>query len=88
MPRRDRYDDDDRDDPQDIDLNWPDEEDEAVSCLFCGKSVHEDAALCPHCGQWILAEGAAGRRARGWFWPVMVAILLAMILVMWHGLGR
>lgn len=86
--------DDSIDDPQDIDLVEGDEPD-FEHCPNCGKSIPESISRCPHCGQWIAcpscgewltgASTAAGR-ARGWFWPVVVAILVAIILVMWTGL--
>lgn len=80
------YDEYDPDAPQDIDLE------ESAACPACGGEIHEDAPRCPHCGRWItdeLAPGASAEaRARGWFWPVMVALLISIILVMWIGLGR
>jgi predicted nucleic acid-binding Zn ribbon protein len=80
------YDSDDSDMPQKIDLLIGDQEEDTIVCPSCGKSVYEDADLCPHCGQWILDDSPAAERARGWFWPVMVALLIAIILVMWLGL--
>ncbi|MDM8007291.1 MAG: hypothetical protein QUV05_14220 [Phycisphaerae bacterium] len=86
--------DDNIDDPQDIDLEEGDEPD-LEDCPHCGESIPESISRCPHCGQWIACpscgEGLTGastaaRRARGWFWPVVVAILVAIILVIWHGL--
>jgi len=75
------------DEPGDDDL---DEEagSEMVECSSCGRPVYEDAEKCPHCGDWITAGGEAARRAQGWFWPVVVALLIAVVLVVWHGLGR
>lgn len=81
--------DDERDLPQAMDLEEDDDGDYVVDCLYCGQPIHEDAPRCPHCGQWQDAEHSpATRRAGGWFWPVMVALLVAVILVMWMGLGR
>lgn len=84
------YDPDDPDAPQDIDIDDDDDNVtlEVTDCPGCGRTVLEDAPRCPHCGQWIFGDTTAGRRARGWFWPVMVALLVAIILVFWHGLGR
>ena len=72
--------------PQDVDLVYDDGDEDTVDCPSCGRSVYEDADLCPHCGQWLLGDSPAAKRSHGWFWPVMVALLIAVILVMWHGL--
>ncbi len=77
------WDEDDRDLPQPIDLD--DDGDDTIDCPHCGRSVYEDAAQCPYCGQWIEGElSPAARRARGWFWPIMVSLAVAIILVLWH----
>ena len=77
---------DDSDAPQDIDLKEG-EEPVFEECPICGKVIPESADRCPYCGQWLLAKTAAGERSSGWFWPVMVAIVIAIILVVWHGFG-
>lgn len=88
------FDPDDPDAPQEMDLDTGDDEEDARDCPFCGRAMHWDALKCNHCGQWLvrdpalLADSPAGERARGWFWPVMVAVLIAVILVIWHGLRR
>jgi predicted nucleic acid-binding Zn ribbon protein len=78
----------DIDAPQDMDLDDAAEGGSSDECPICGRTIAEGASRCPHCGQWLFGETAAGQRARGWFWPVMVALLVALILVLWHGLGR
>jgi predicted nucleic acid-binding Zn ribbon protein len=80
--------DDDRDAPQDIDLEWEDDNDDVDVCPVCAGDVHEDAPRCPHCGEWLFGDTPVRQRARGWFWPVIVALLVGVILVMWHGLVR
>ena len=90
----DHLDDDDRDDPQEIDLD--DEDDDAdhadedtVECMRCGGAVYWSVVRCPHCGEWLTPGGSiAAARSRRWAWPILVAILIAVILVVWHGLGR
>jgi len=78
---------DDRDAPQPIDLDH--EEDETIDCPACGRAFYEDAIRCPYCGHWTEEGGSpAEGRARGWFWPIVVAGLVAVILVMWSGLRR
>ena len=80
--------DDDPDGPQAMDLAEDGSDFEFVDCPVCGESIPEDAPRCPSCGQWLIGDTPAARRSRGWFWPVAVAILVAVILVIWHGLGR
>jgi predicted RNA-binding Zn-ribbon protein involved in translation (DUF1610 family) len=81
------YDPDDRDAPLPEDLDDGDDEpDETVACPSCRRRIHEDAALCPHCGEWIIDDSPAAQRSRGWFWPLMVGALVAMILSLWVGL--
>ena len=77
---------DDSDAPQDIDLE---EGDKPVyeECPICRKTIPESAERCPYCGQWLLDDTVAGQRSSGWFWPVMVAILIGIILVIWHGIS-
>ncbi|HSW46122.1 MAG TPA: hypothetical protein VLM89_11195 [Phycisphaerae bacterium] len=83
------YDDeDDRDAPQAIDLEGDDEED-LVECPRCGRSFYAEAPRCPGCGYWVEDNvSPAASRSRGWFWPIMVAVLVAVILVLWHGMGH
>jgi hypothetical protein len=85
------YDDDDfedRDDPQREDIADLDRDDDGFDrCLACGRAVYEGVPKCPYCGQWLLDDSEAAKRSRGWLWPVMIALLIAVILVMWHGLG-
>jgi predicted RNA-binding Zn-ribbon protein involved in translation (DUF1610 family) len=86
----DDYDPDDRDAPQPMDLDGQGgdegEDDELIACSNCGWMLHEDAAVCPKCGEWIIDESLAQRRSRGWIWPLGIVFLVIVILVMWHGL--
>ncbi|MFO0972826.1 MAG: hypothetical protein U1A27_05210 [Phycisphaerae bacterium] len=68
--------------PDDDDL--VDGNDPAIApCPACGRSMLEDSPRCPHCGNWV----ASARRApRGNLWGLIVAALIAVILVIWHGL--
>jgi predicted nucleic acid-binding Zn ribbon protein len=84
---------DDRDDPQpedieDLDRDDDDDEDEGRRCPACGQYVYAGVPKCSHCGEWIMEDTPAGRRAQTWLWPTVVALLIAIMLVMWHGLGR
>lgn len=84
------YYDDDIDAPQDINLEdqGDGEDNELVTCPYCGAQISELAPRCPACGMWVTGESGAARRSQTWLWPVVVAILVAIILVVWHGLGR
>jgi RNA polymerase subunit RPABC4/transcription elongation factor Spt4 len=59
-----------------------------VPCPSCGELIPDDADQCASCGDWVIAASSATERAAGWFWPVVVAGLVLVILVFWHGLGR
>ncbi len=89
MPRPSRDDDDDRDAPQAADLEWAernDEEEDTVQCAQCGRTLHWSAPRCPACGAWLAEPSMAAERSRRWGWPIVVAVLIAIILVVWHGL--
>ena len=78
--------DDDIDAPQDIDLQEGDDLD-LEECPNCGRvdpGIGQPVPLLRY--MWTRAEHSSTRpqdRSRGWFWPVMVAVLIAIILVMW-----
>jgi uncharacterized paraquat-inducible protein A len=87
--------------PPPRDEEWPDEadwddddigaedDDTEATCPACGAAVYVDANQCPACGAWITPEtSVAAQRSRAWRWPILVALLIAVILVIWHGLGR
>ena len=77
--------DDDIDAPQDIDLQEGDDLD-FESCPRCGEPIPESLGHCQHCDAWVSGDSTAADRSRGWFWPVMVAILIGIILVLWSRL--
>ena len=90
----DAHEDEALDDPQELDLQWARAQDESdvddtVACSHCGHEMHWSAPKCPSCGQWV-SDGysVAAARSRRWGWAMVVAILVAVILVIWHGLGR
>jgi endogenous inhibitor of DNA gyrase (YacG/DUF329 family) len=49
--------------PREVDL---------LMCPACGKSVHEDTAKCPYCGDWITPVAPRG--------PIRNFIFLAVVL--------
>lgn len=76
---------------------WPDEQDapedddiEVIRCANCGAMIAEDSPQCPHCRTWGPGEaaqrGPAGLRRAALI--LLVVLLIGVILVMWHGLGR
>lgn len=88
MPHYD-YDPDDPNAPQPMDLTDEDDsydDEDLIRCPSCGRMVHGLAAVCPNCGEWFVSDSPATQRSRGWFWPLMVALLLLVILVLWAGL--
>ncbi len=87
------FDDDDLDGPGDHDRDLLDAEDReddeySRSCPNCGSTVYEAWPKCRQCGIYLDDAGSstAAARSQGWFWPVMIAVLIALILVIWSGL--
>ena len=73
------WDGDDRDAPQDCDLNRGDSADLAV-CPACGETVYDETQQCPHCGAWIDAGRVPTRPAGRMVGVVMALVLLAALL--------
>ena len=82
----DHYDEDDPHAPQAIDLIDDDDDEDTIECANCGHVFLDIVTKCPRCGYWAQGGDSAEARAMGWKWPVMVAILIAVILVYWVGL--
>jgi hypothetical protein len=78
----------DPEEPQAADLDWDDDEDDLIQCPNCHRMMPEMSPCCPGCGYWIEGETMAEQRSRGWAWPLMVGLLIAVIFVIWFGLGR
>lgn len=65
-----------------LDEDVVDEDEQAVvRCPYCNELIHEETVKCPHCGEWIIDRPADEVRRSKWFWPIVVAIGIAMILV-------
>ena len=81
---RDEWDDDDGDsvdeDPLESDQDPADDldEEETVPCPFCKKPIHEDADVCPRCGNYVGAIDAP-RRVPAIIW---IGVALAMLCVL------
>jgi len=48
-----------------------------VFCRGCGKSIHETAVSCPHCG--ALQQGPASAPSEGTLWLPVPALLLGLV---------
>ena len=59
-----------------------------VPCPACGELMADDAPQCAACGDWVTAWSPATERAHGWLWPMIVALLVGVILVIWNKLGQ
>ena len=71
--------DDERDDPQSIDMDEDDDELATAECPHCGAELADGAAYCPHCEQWMTPTLGGPRK-----WVVVVAIaLLATVAIFW-----
>lgn len=65
-----------------LDENVLDDDEQAMArCPRCNELIHEETVKCPHCGEWIIDRPADMARRSKWFWPIVVAIGIAMILV-------
>jgi predicted nucleic acid-binding Zn ribbon protein len=71
-------------DPLESDQDADDAE-ESIVCPFCKRSLHEDADVCPRCGNFIGGEDAPRRRVPMFIW---IGVILAGICVLvWIALG-
>ncbi len=70
----------DKDLPLDEDVR-DDDEPELVRCPYCDKLIYEETVKCPHCEAWIVDRPSNERLRSKWFWPIIIAIGVVMILV-------
>ena len=69
----------DREAPDPSDMDDSDDEDEDTTpCPYCGKSVYEQAEVCPYCHNYISREDAA-RRYPWWIWVGIALCLLGVV---------
>ncbi len=71
---------DEKDLPLEQDLR-DDDQAEMVRCPHCDKFIYEETLKCPHCEEWIIDRAASEVGRSKWFWPIVIAIGAAMILV-------
>ena len=80
MPR----DDDDLDErelPDESDMDDDPDGTPTDDCPYCGAEIHADTDICPKCGNFISKEDAP--RQYGWFfWIAIVVVVLCGILVL------
>jgi predicted nucleic acid-binding Zn ribbon protein len=70
---------DERELPDAHDLD-ADPDGDVVPCPVCGKPLHEQADLCPRCGNFVSAEGAPRPRRPAWFIVgLVVSLLIALV---------
>ncbi|MBN1343499.1 MAG: hypothetical protein JXQ73_12500 [Phycisphaerae bacterium] len=67
--------------PQDDDLPRDDDQVEMVRCPHCGKLIYDETVKCPHCEQWIIDNPKNEYMRSKWFWPIIIATTLVMILL-------
>jgi predicted nucleic acid-binding Zn ribbon protein len=88
MPRRDAFSEDwaeDKDLPQESDLDDEDDELEEMACPSCRRYVTEDTQKCPYCGEWIIPEEPSRRGWPRWLF-VGVVVLMLMAVLRWIGI--
>jgi hypothetical protein len=70
--------------PDPGDLHGDDDDDDRVACPQCGQMIYEDSPRCPYCGHWVVTGSEASRRSRGWFWPILIVLLAALLVFGWR----
>ena len=81
----DDHDDDDGDsvdeDPLETDQDPEDDGgvDQTVVCPFCNRSLHEDADVCPRCGNFVGGDDAPRPRVPVFIW---IGVILAGLCVL------
>lgn len=51
-------------------------------CPSCGALIAEETQKCPHCGDWIVPQGEAGKRSRTWFWPIIIVLMILGLIML------
>jgi hypothetical protein len=68
----------------DEDIDDEEDEEPAIACPYCRRSIYEDAEQCPYCGQYILDEDVTSGRKPWW---IILGTLLALYAVYrWLGI--
>jgi uncharacterized paraquat-inducible protein A len=76
--RRDEEDDWDDDEPWDEDAWAEGDEETTIACPYCQCKIHDDAPVCPECGNYLSREDAPAAR-KPWWIVIGVALCLYAI---------
>ena len=89
MPIRD---DDDTDDLDPDDREYPDAADmdpddgieivDTHPCPHCGKTLYDEASICPQCGNFITYQSAENAPRRTPWWMI-IAALICLLIILW-----
>lgn len=82
MPYRD--DEDEEFDGDEYSDDSDDEDNDTITCPYCGEAVYEDAVRCPKCENYLSREDAPTRTP---LWIVVTAVVCLVIVAGWI-LGR
>lgn len=67
-------------DPDESDMDSPEEPESVLPCPECGFDVHEDAPRCPVCGHYISREHTPiGDRPRWWIAGLVICLFIAAL---------
>jgi hypothetical protein len=73
---------DERDDPQDRDLEELDGDDTpTVLCPHCGMEIYDAADRCSHCGHWVVRRMALTGGPKPLWWILAAGAALAGLLL-------
>lgn len=75
-----RYQDDDRDDPADADMDADSADEGTVACPNCGREIYETAEQCPKCRQYVSCEEHASRFLPRWVVVTAIVLIAASVL--------
>lgn len=67
---------------QDQDLDDEDDpssDTDSIPCPFCGHPLYHDAALCPHCGNFVDLTGPSSSRKSPW---IILGVTLGIIAIL------
>ncbi len=84
---------DDREFPDDEDLEDGDEEEQILASLMpcpnCRRMIHEEAPQCPHCREWILGDTRDWRQSPKWYirWGLYLTQVLLLNWLFWLAMG-
>jgi DNA-directed RNA polymerase subunit RPC12/RpoP len=72
---------DDRELPDERDVDEDDDAPAVVACPYCGRDMIEEAVICPHCRSFISREDAPPERR-----PLLIVIIVLLLVGVLSGL--